>query len=131
MEELKLSLELPTDVNTLFHAWLDGKEHAAFTGAAAECDARTGGAFSAWDSYITGKTLEIDPGRRILQAWRTTEFPTDAPDSRLELTFEALAEGSRLTLVHTQIPDGQGEMYREGWEEYYFAPMREYFQGEK
>jgi activator of HSP90 ATPase len=35
--------------------------------------------------------------------------------------------GVQLTLVHNEIPDGQGESYRQGWEEHYFKPMQEYF----
>ena len=34
---------------------------------------------------------------------------------------------TRITLRHTDIPVGQGEMYREGWLEYYFEPMQQYF----
>ena len=48
-------------------------------------------------------------------------------DSVLEILFAADPEGTRLTLVHSGIPDGQGETYHEGWQSKYFAPMREHF----
>ena len=69
----------------------------------------------------------MEPNRRIVQSWRTTEFPPESPDSHLEIVLEELEEGTRFTLYHTELPDGQGEQYREGWEEHYFAGMREYF----
>jgi activator of HSP90 ATPase len=127
-ESLRLSTVLPVTPQKLYEAWLDSDAHAAFTGGGpARIDPRAGGDFTAWDGYISGKTLALDPFSRILQAWRTTYFPVDAPDSRLEILIEAEGEGSKLSLVHTEIPDGQGEDYRQGWEEYYFQPMTEYF----
>jgi activator of HSP90 ATPase len=127
MESLKMSADLPVTPEKLCKAWLDSSEHGLFTGSSAEIDPKVGGKYTAWDGYISGKTLEIEPGKRILQSWRTTEFAEADPDSRLELLFAAIPEGTRLTLIHTNIPDGQKEMYREGWEEYYFKPMQEYF----
>jgi uncharacterized protein YndB with AHSA1/START domain len=126
-EKLRMSTILPVEPQRVYQAWLDGREHAAFTGSAAEVDARVGGRFTAWDGYIEGSNLELEPGRRIVQSWRTTEFPEASPDSRLEVLLEEVPEGTRLTLSHGEIPDGQAEGYRQGWEDYYFSPMREYF----
>jgi outer membrane biosynthesis protein TonB len=64
-----------------------------------------------------------------VQVWRTTEFPADAEDSRLELLFEPVGDGTetKVTLIHTNIPEGQGAQYKSGWGEHYFEPMRAYF----
>jgi activator of HSP90 ATPase len=113
----------------LYRAWLDSAEHSAFTGSPAQVDPHAGGRFTAWDGYIYGKTLELQPFRLIVQAWRTTEFPAQAPDSRLEVWLEDKEGGVQMRLVHSEIPEGQGDEYRLGWEEYYFIPMREYFPG--
>ena len=127
MEKVTVTVELPVQRDVLFHAWLDSFEHSSFTGSQAVIDPSIGGDFSAWGGYISGKTLEMDPPNRILQSWRTTEFADTDEDSKLELLFENISTGTRLTLIHTAIPDGQGDMYREGWEEYYFRPMLDYF----
>ena len=126
-ESLRLSTTLPISPEQVYLAWLDSQEHARFTGSPAEIDPQVGGKFSAWDGYIQGQTLELEPCRRILQTWRTTDFPEAAPDSRLEVLIEPVEHGSKLTLIHTEIPDGQAEEYRQGWEDYYFGPMQEYF----
>jgi activator of HSP90 ATPase len=86
-----------------------------------------GGKFSIYDGYITGSTLELEPYSRIVQAWRTTEFPEDAPDSRLEITLESVAGGCRITIDHFNLPEDQVESYKSGWMEYYFDPLRRYF----
>ena len=97
------------------------------TGGASQIDPVVGGKFSAWDGYITGTTLELEPYRRIVQSWRTVEFPADAPDSRLEILLEENAGETRLTLKHSHVPAGQGAAYESGWMSNYFDPMKDYF----
>ena len=127
MESLSMQLVLPVTPRDLCKTWLNSAEHSGFTGSPASIVPHSGGVFTTWDGYISGKTLEIETPRRILQSWRTTEFPEGSPDSLLELLFEPEGLGTRLTLNHSNIPDGQKEMYEQGWQDYYFTPMKEYF----
>lgn len=113
----------------VYAAWLDGERHAAMTGGAATSADAVGKQFTAWDGYIAGETLELERGARILQSWRTTEFPAEAPDSLLEILFEETPEGTHVTVVHTRIPAGQGEGYAGGWSDHYFEPMKKHFKG--
>lgn len=126
-ESFEISTLLAASPQAVHRAWLDPKEHGQFIGGQAEIDPRVGGTFRIWDGYITGKTLEIDPPGRIVQSWRTTEFPAGSPDSRLEVRLEAEGKGTRLTLLQTEVPDGQGSMYEQGWQDHYFQKMQEYF----
>jgi uncharacterized protein YndB with AHSA1/START domain len=126
-ESLRLAATFPVPPERLYQAWLDSREHAAFTGGAAAIEPTVGGAHSSWDGYIWGRFLELDPGRRILATWRTSEFPPGADDSRLEITFEPSGGGTRVTIVHTEIPEGHAARYEVSWEDFYFDPMRKYF----
>jgi uncharacterized protein YndB with AHSA1/START domain len=111
----------------LYGAWLDSKEHSAFTSEAADIDPVVGGTHTTFSGYATGQNLALEPHRRIIQSWRTTEFPPGAPDSRLEVTLEDTLGGTLITVLHTGIPSGQSDQYRDGWLKYYFAPMKAYF----
>ena len=122
-----LTAQFAASPAVLYRAWLSSKGHSEMTGSAAKVQARVGGRFSAWDGYITGKTLELQSPSRIVQAWRTGEFAESDPDSRVEIVLESVDGGTRLTLTHSDIPEGQADSYQSGWEEWYFAPMREYF----
>jgi activator of HSP90 ATPase len=124
-ESIHLSYVFPTTPQRLYEAWLDGAEHTAFTRSPATVDPTVGGRFTAWDGYIQGTNLE--PYRRIVQAWRTWDFPKESPDSKLEILLEEAEGGAKITLQHTTLPDGQGRGYYEGWVEYYFRRMKEYF----
>ncbi len=122
-----ISTFLPAPPEKVFRAWLSSDGHAGMTGSAARVEPRVGGAFTAWDGYITGKTTALKPYTRIVQAWRTSEFPDDCPDSQIEIVLEAVEGGTKLTLTHTNIPEGQADSYRSGWDESYFQPMKEWF----
>jgi uncharacterized protein YndB with AHSA1/START domain len=111
----------------VYAAWMDSGAHSAFTGSDAKIDPTIGGKFTAWDGYIQGRTIDLLQGRRIVQIWRTKEFPHGSPDSRLEIQLESAEGGTRLTILHSNIPEGQGERYKQGWTDNYFQPMREYF----
>ncbi len=126
-ETIQVSAVIPASAERIYKAWLNSKEHGSFTGGSAEVDPRVGGEFTAWDGYIQGKTMELEPYSRIAQTWRTSDFPSGSADSRLEVLLEKAKGGTRITLVHTNIPDGQGKNYQQGWVEYYFEPMKKHF----
>ena len=123
-DSLTLKQSFPARPADLLARWLDPEWHARFTGGAeAVIDARVGGKYPTWDGYIEGTAMEIGADR-ILQGWRAADFDESDPASLLELLFETDGAGTRLTLRHTGIPEGQGEMYRTGWEDHYFVHMR-------
>lgn len=126
-ESFRISEVLPASPELVYATWLSSVGHAEMTGAGARVVPGVGGRFSAWDGYIWGITLELEPNHRIVQSWRTLEFPGTAPDSRLEVLLQPTPEGCRITLAHSRIPAGQAESYRQGWYDHYFDPMRAYF----
>lgn len=111
----------------IYKAMLDGEKHSKMTGGAATCDPRVGGAFTAWDGYISGTILELRPYHEITQEWRTTEWPSDAPPSHLRWTFSPVEDGTKVTMTHSRVPPSQAESYRQGWHDFYWTPMAEYF----
>lgn len=125
--EFTLSEAFHASAETLYKAWLSTQGHTRMTGSPAKVDGLVNGNFSAWDGYIWGTFLELEPNNRIVQNWRTSEFPEEAEDSVVEILLEEQDGKTKLTLIHTNIPDGQMQGYQTGWEEFYFKPMREYF----
>jgi activator of HSP90 ATPase len=122
-----LTITLNASAQQIYDAWMSIDGHSAMTGSVAQVNPKIGGTFSAWDGYIFGKTLELEPAKKIVQAWRTTEFPDDATDSRVEILLEEKKGKTKLTLNHTDMPEDQVESYKQGWKDFYFKPMKEYF----
>ena len=87
-ESLEVSETIPASPAEIYAAFLDSRKHSAMTGAKASVDPAIGGKFTAWEEYISGTTIALEPNRRIKQNWRTTDFPADAPDSLLEILLE-------------------------------------------
>jgi activator of HSP90 ATPase len=126
--DFELSCTLPATPEAVYEAWLSSAAHGAMTGAKAKASKKVGAAFSAWDGYIVGKNIDLVPGKRIVQSWRTSEFGADDPDSTITVTLTPVEAGVRLTLSHKNAPDGQSAYEKEGWREYYFEPMKAYFE---
>jgi len=86
-----------------------------------------GGKFTAWDGYIFGKNLELEPGRKIVQGWTTTEWPEGYPPSRLEITLRKRPGGTELKMVHSNVPAEQKDEYAGGWRSFYWEPLEAHF----
>ena len=125
---IKQTTYVPAKPSEVYNALLKAKSHAAFTGAKATCEARVGGKFTAYDGYIWGKILELQEGRKIVQEWQTTEWPPEAPPSIAEFSFEEREGGTELTMVHSSVPADQADDYRQGWIDYYWKPLKDYFE---
>jgi len=118
---------IPASPEQIYKAWLATDGHTKMTGSPAEVKTRTKGKFTAWEGYISGETLELKPYTRIVQAWRTTDFPEGSSDSRVEILLEAVKNGTKITINHSNIPEGQADDYKQGWNDFYFKPMKDYF----
>ena len=128
--DFMVSATIPAPPKAVYEAWLSSKGHTAMTGSAAKTSAKAGGKFTAWAGYIAGKNLMLVPGRRIVQAWRTSNFTAADPDSQIEVLLEKAPTGTKLTLRHTNVPDGHLS-YKSGWKSHYFEPMKSYFKQAK
>ena len=122
-----LTAIIPATPQQIYDAWLDSRGHTKITGSAARAKPVQGATFSAWGGYIKGKNLTLEPGRRIVQSWRTTKFAKQDQDSQIEVLLEAVPEGTLLTLHHTNVPDGHVGYQDGGWQQHYFEPMKQYF----
>lgn len=126
--EFTLSVKLPAAPQIVFDAWLSSEGHTAMTGGVAHLIRTVGEPYEAWDGYITGRTLEIDPTKRILQTWRTSRFPRETEDSVVEILFTPEGDAETLlTLHHRNVPDDHTSYESSGWQEYYFEPMQRRF----
>ncbi len=126
---IQLAALFPVNMETVYDAWLDPVEHAGFTNSPAQSDPKVGGKFTAWEGYIYGTYALLEPKFHIVMRWRTTDFDPEDEDSILDILILPEAEGCRMVLTHSHLPEGREDEFEEGWEDYYLAPMQGYFQG--
>src|SRR4030065_1557053 len=111
--EFVVSTLIPASSEEIYTTWLSSDGHTLMTGSPATVSAEVGGEFEAWDGYIHGKNLVLEPGKRIVQSWRTVEFNQDEKDSQIEVTLKPAGNQTRLSLRHTGLPL-HGTKYEQG-----------------
>jgi activator of HSP90 ATPase len=109
----------------LYQAILDQKQFAAFSGLPATIDPTPGGAFSMFGGLIVGRTIELIPNLRIVQAWRPTHWD---PGVYSIVHFEFKPRGEETTLVfdHTGFPAGDYDSLDQGWNQHYWNPLKKF-----
>jgi activator of HSP90 ATPase len=109
----------------LYEAILDQKQFAACTGLPATIDPTPGGAFSMFGGVIVGRTIELIPNQRIVQAWRPTHWD---PGVYSIVHFEFKPRGAETTLIfdHTGFPAGEYDSLDSGWQSHYWEPLRKF-----
>jgi uncharacterized protein YndB with AHSA1/START domain len=126
-----LTATIPASPEEIYQAWLDSIGHSEMTGGEAEMSDQVGAEVSAWDGYISGRNLELVPGERIVQSWRTSEFGDEHEDSVVTVVLQEVGGGTLLTLEHSNVPDEQRSYVEDGWQSNYFEPMVAYFSERK
>jgi activator of HSP90 ATPase len=124
--DFTLKTTLKATAKQIYKSWLSTQRHTKMTGGTAFVSDKVGEKFTAWEGDITGKNMELEPYKRIVQTWRSGQFGADESDSQIEVLLSEQGEETILTLKHTNVPES-GEHYKKGWEEHYFIPMRHYF----
>jgi activator of HSP90 ATPase len=90
-----------------------------------EISRETGGAFSLFAGYITGRQVELVPNERIVQAWRAGGW---APGIYSIARFELVEQGSgtRIVFDHTGFPKGDADHLAAGWKGNYWEPLEKF-----
>lgn len=114
----------PMDV---YLAFMDEKKHSAFTGGTSSIDPEEGGLATMHDGQIVARNIELDPGNKIVQAWRVTPWD-DGIYTILRVKLTAENEGTRVTLDQTGCPEEMTDHLAEGWEARYWTPLKSYFE---
>ena len=128
--QIIMAVSLPAPPERLFDSYLDPRIHAAITGAPVTIAPRPGSPFQAFNGTLTGTILHVEPKRLIVQTWRSVNFPVDALDSVLVLSFWPAPDGSRIEVVHVNVPEEDFAGVSTGWDKYYWTPWRALLAGE-
>lgn len=83
-----------------------------------------GSEFSLWEGDITGKNLEFIKDKKVMQEWYFGEL---AEKSIVTIDIQSDRENSQVTVEHTNIPDNDFADIAEGWREYYFGAIMNFF----
>jgi uncharacterized protein YndB with AHSA1/START domain len=87
-------------------------------GERAILDPRPGGEFTLFfgTNSVEGRYLEVDPPKRLVIGWGrggSTEFPPGS--SILEVTLAPEGDGTRVSVVHSGLPEPEVPRHAAGW----------------
>jgi activator of HSP90 ATPase len=116
----------------LYDLFMDSAKHSAATGAPAKISRKVGGKWTAFGGMLLGKNLALVPNRMIVQAWRSSEWEVEDPDSTLVVRFEKSgSSGTTVSLTHVSVPKYDHKGVTQGWKKYYWETWNEYFKKRK
>ncbi len=117
-------------VHDVYEMLMDEKKHALFTGGSARISREAGGTFVTNDGYSTGTNKELVQDKKIVQTWRASDWPGDHY-STLTITLSQVSSGTKLSFIQAGVPDDQYDEISQGWNDYYWNPMKAALEKEK
>jgi uncharacterized protein YndB with AHSA1/START domain len=127
VKNLRQTVTFKATPTAVYEALVDPVQHARFTGAPAKISAKAGTAFAMWDGSLTGVVVAVEPGHRLVLAWRSESWPK-GHYSIAQFVFTKVRGGTRLTFEQFGIPASDFADIREGWKQFYWDPLKAYFE---
>jgi len=109
--------------SAVFDVLTSSQKFAKMTGGrGAEISTEAGGSFKMFGGDITGRNVELVPGKRVVQAWRSGAWP-EGVYSLVSFSLSPEGKGTRLVFDQCGYPDAAHEMLADGWQQMYWDPM--------
>jgi uncharacterized protein YndB with AHSA1/START domain len=112
------SVEIDAPPEVVFEHLITAGGMLAWMGQHAELEPTVGGRFAVDinGSPVRGQYLELDPPHRVVVSWGIAGNDDLPPgSSRVEFILTAKGKGTRLDLVHAQLPEVQAPSHARGW----------------
>ncbi|MEZ0069078.1 uncharacterized protein YndB with AHSA1/START domain [Streptacidiphilus sp. MAP12-20] len=108
---------------TVFSFFTDHDRWLSWQGVEGSFDPRPGGAYRmrvVGDAIASGEFAELTPHRRIVFSWgwENEGDPVPPGSSRVQIDLVPEAEGTLLTLTHSDLPEPARAAHQDGWEHY-------------
>jgi activator of HSP90 ATPase len=127
MKDFKKYYRLSATPEEIYTALTNPLTIELWTGEAAEMSTEPGSEFSMWEGSIVGRNLEFEEGKKLVQQWY---FDGQPEVSIVTIKLHPDKTATSVELRHTNIPDDGYNDIAEGWDNSYFGPLAEFFEGE-
>ena len=124
MKNFKKYYSLPVPPEDVYNALTNPVTLQLWTGEPAEMSTVPGSEFSLWDGSIVGQNIAFEEGKKIVQQWY---FGDQEEASIVTLILHIKGTGTSVELIHTNIPDEEYDDFVDGWDNSYFASLREFY----
>lgn len=127
---IKQTVKFKASPQTIYDLLVDPKKHSAFTKHAAKNGKKIGTPFTSYSGFVRGLNVDLAPGKRVVQAWRTKDFPIGI-FSMATFNLKKSGKGAtELTLIHRGVPKELIPITEKAWRDYYWARIKSYLEGQ-
>ena len=114
-DSIHQDVAIDASADRIYEALTSAEHFSGFTGGApSEIDATAGGAFTCFGGMISGRNIELVPGRRVVQAWRVKNWP-DGMYSIVRFELEANGDFTTLAFDQSGHPASAQQELEGGW----------------
>ena len=124
VKSIRQSVTFHASPHTIYEMLMDSRKHAKFTGAKASISRKVGGKFTVFDGGLQGTHLELVPDKKIVQTWRSNDWP-EGHYSKATFRLTEVKGGTRLTFSQSGVPVEHYASISQGWRSYYWVRMKE------
>lgn len=124
MKDFKKYYIIPAQPDELYLALTNPATIQLWSGEPAEMSTELDSEFSLWDGSITGKNLEFETDKKIIQQWY---FGDQQEKSIVTIKLHPHPQGTSVELRHTNIPDQDYEDIVDGWNTVYFDSLIDFY----
>lgn len=103
---------------------VDSKLHSQLTGQQAMISKKVGGTFSIRGGRVSGIIVDLEPGKRLVQAWRSKEFPVGIFSMAAFQLSRTKDGGTELVLTHRGVPKDLIPAVEREWRNLYWEKIR-------
>ena len=125
MKDIHRTIIIKAPAKDIFNALTNPLTIELWTGYPAEMEPVAGTEFSLWEGDISGRNLEIEPGKKIVQEWF---FGDENKPSVVTIELNEVKGNTTVELTHTNVPDEAFENIDYGWKEYYFGALKKFLE---
>ena len=124
MKTFKKSFKINAEPSDIYSAITNPYTIELWTGYPAIMAEVPDSEFSLWDGDITGKNIEFIKDKKIVQEWY---FGDQVEKSIVTITISPDRENALVVVEQSNIPDEEFSDIAEGWREYYFDAISNFF----
>lgn len=125
MKTIKHTYAIHSPIERVWRALVDPKMIEEWGGGPAIMDDQEGTKFSLWGGDIYGTNIEVEELDKLVQDWYAGKWP--AP-SRVTFILTPEEEGTRVDLLHENVPDEEAKEIQDGWDSYYLGAIKSYLE---
>jgi uncharacterized protein YndB with AHSA1/START domain len=125
MKKLRQTYHIKAPVKKVWQALVDPTAIEEWGAGPAKMGDKVGTRFELWGGDIHGVNTEVVKEKKLAQDWFAYDW---RKASKVTFTLEPEEGGTKVVLVHENVPDNEYNDIRDGWRQYYLGPMKRFLE---